>query len=116
MFLLAISLLAQSSAPTSEAEKWVGPILASTASCFATLFAYLGARDKLRYDATMQIQGNAIAQLQRESAECGKDRTALRRQVRRLCLNMQAMIQDKPPPFPNEVGFPDDGDQEKEVG
>lgn len=111
LLLAAMSLFALE--PTTETEKWVGPVLTSSASLAATFFAYLTARDRLRYDSSMQIRDNQIVQLQKESAECGRDRRKQARQINRLARNVMALASGKPMPFPDENGLPHHGDEEE---
>lgn len=56
---------------------WVGPVLATAGATSAALFAWLTARDKLRYDVKMAV-------LEQKVEQCEADRRELHVQIKQL--------------------------------
>lgn len=105
--LVAAALLGEAAAPTtpSEAEKWIGPVIASVMSGFASLFAWLTSRDRLHHETRVTVLEKDHAECKEEHAKAKADVVKLQKIVRRLGANVQALLAKKPLPFPNEFGL-----------
>lgn len=108
MLLFAFALLADTTA--TEPEKWIGPILTSVVNLAATYFAFMTARDRLKYDANSTITASRLKTLEAEASQCQKDSKQLRRRLNRVVANLQAQMMNRPLPFPGEMGFSEDID------
>ena len=100
-------------APT-QAEQWFAPVLTSIMNVFASFFAYLSSRDRLRFDARVSALEKTHEQCQEEHKVSKAEAKKLRQIVARLGANLQAPVAKKPLPYPDEFGFGlDDDDKEK---
>ncbi len=90
-------------AETSEVEKWIGPIITALLASVTALFAWLSARDKLRFDAkTAKLESDILylktgherceQERREECAEYARDRVKLEgelHELRELVMNRQ---------------------------
>lgn len=94
-------------------------VVTSAGAVVASLFAWLSARDKLKYDATLVKMQADIEQLQKDERECRDERDRdrenfakvedeLRREIRdlygRLGAGGRKNVRNTPPPPPNAAG------------
>lgn len=106
---LMVPLFAQAGGST-EGERWIAPISTSIVNLAATIIAWLTARDRLKYDSSHAIKDSKIADQEKDIRHHEEELTRLRKRVNRLALNLMAAQQDKPLPFPLDLGFSTDED------
>lgn len=111
--VFALSLFAQGSA---EADRWIAPVGTSIVNLAATVIAWLTARDRLKYDSSHAIKDAKIADLEKDNRTLEDEAIRIRRRVSRLAVNLLAVQQGKPMPYPLELGFSTDEDPSPQSG
>lgn len=90
---------------STTAEQWFAPVLTSVMNVFASFFAYLSSRDRLRFDARVSALEKTHEQCQKEHDLAKAEAKKLKQIVARLGANLQAAVAKKPLPYPDEFGF-----------
>lgn len=86
MFALAAIAVIADSLPATDSEfgRWIGPVLTTALSLAASYFAYLSARDKMRFDSERALERADLQRYRSEVEEHKKHADEQRLQIEAL--------------------------------